>query len=137
MYVVIVDGQGGGIGKMLVEKLRARLRDLRIVAVGTNALATSAMLRAGADAGATGENAVCYNAGQADLLLGPSGIAVPNAMYGEVSPEMAAAVNESQAYKLLLSMDACGPQAPPRGGSIDTAADALVDAAVRYIVRSG
>lgn len=114
MKIVIVDGQGGGIGRMLIERLKGRVQGHTLIAVGTNAMATSAMLRAGADAGATGENAVCYNCQDADLLLGPSGIAIPNAMLGEISPAMAQAVAESYAEKHLLPMDKMWPGTPDR-----------------------
>lgn len=134
MKVVIMDGQGGGIGRMLVQKLKARAPGLALVAVGTNAMATSAMLRAGADAGATGENAVLYNCADADVLLGPSGIAIANAMLGEISPAMARAVAESPAKRLLLSMDACGPgKTPGRVRSMDGAASELVREALAYM----
>lgn len=134
MKIVVVDGQGGGIGRMLVEKLKAALPGERVVAVGTNALATSAMLRAGADAGATGENAVRYNCQGADLLLGPSGIAIANAMLGEVSPAMAQAVQASPARKCLLPMDGAGPFAPkPRAASMEDAANAIIKEAVAFV----
>lgn len=134
MKVVVVDGQGGGLGRMLVSKLKARLPEQPLIAVGTNALATSAMLRAGADMGATGENAVRYNCMQADLLLAPSGIGIANAMLGEISPAMAQAAQESPAKKLLLPMDKCGPgRIPSRAASMEAAAEALVQEAVLYI----
>ena len=82
--IIVVDGQGGGIGKSVVEKLRQDLPDCFIIAVGTNALATSNMLKAGANVGATGENAVIYNANHGDILVGPIGIVFANAMYGEI-----------------------------------------------------
>lgn len=134
MKIVVVDGQGGGVGRMLVEKLKARLPGHPIVAVGTNALATSAMLRAGADAGATGENAVRFNCRDAALLLGPSGIAVPDAMLGEISPEIAEAVAKSPARKYLLPMEACGARAPGnRVQSMDAAASALVESVLHEV----
>ena len=88
LLVVVVDGQGGGMGRGLVESIKKKWPKLHVRAVGTNSLATSAMLRAGADDGATGENAVVFNARQADLLLGPIGILTPNGLLGEVSPAM-------------------------------------------------
>lgn len=134
MKIVVVDGQGGGVGRMLVAKLKARRPDLAVIAVGTNALATTAMLRAGADAGATGENAVLFNCLSAELLLGPSGIAIPNAMLGEISPAMADAVDQSPAQKLLLPMDHCGPSARAnRAASMDSAASALIEEAIRWL----
>lgn len=136
MKVLVIDGQGGGIGRLLVEKLRARQPGQAIIAVGTNALATSAMLRAGADAGATGENAVRFNCQDAGLILGPSGIQTPDAMLGEISPQMAEAVMASKARKLLLPMEKCGPvRQAGRAPSMDALATALVAEAVAYIQR--
>ena len=105
--VLVLDGQGGGIGRALVSELRRALPALRIVAVGTNVQATAAMLRAGADAGATGENAAMYNAARASYILGPLGIVMANAMFGEISPRIAAAVSESAAHKVLIPVSKC------------------------------
>ena len=107
LLVVVVDGQGGGMGRGLVESIKKKWPKLHVRAVGTNSLATSAMLRAGADDGATGENAVVFNARQADLLLGPIGILTPNGLLGEVSPAMAGAVGVSEAVKILLPSQRC------------------------------
>ena len=116
--IVIMDGQGGGIGRALAETIRAAHPELRLRALGTNALATAAMLKGGASDGATGENAVVFNARQADLLLGPIGILTPNGLLGEVSPAMAAAIGGSRAVKILLPSQRCsirlavGPSQP-------------------------
>ena len=107
LLLVVVDGQGGGMGRGLVESIKKKWPKLHVRAVGTNSLATSAMLRAGADDGATGENAVVFNARQADLLLGPIGILTPNGLLGEVSPAMAGAVGASEAVKILLPSQRC------------------------------
>ena len=107
LLVVVVDGQGGGMGRGLVESIKKKWPKLHVRAVGTNSLATSAMLRAGADDGATGENAVVFNARQADLLLGAIGILTPNGLLGEVSPAMAGAVGASEAVKILLPSQRC------------------------------
>ena len=107
LLVVVVDGQGGGMGRGLVESIKKKWPKLHVRAVGTNSLATSAMLRAGADDGATGENAVVFNARQAYLLLGPIGILTPNGLLGEVSPAMAGAVGASEAVKILLPSQRC------------------------------
>ena len=88
MELLVVDGQGGRIGQQLVRGIVARHPKLQVFAVGTNSLATAAMLKGGASQGATGENAVVFNARQADLLLGPIGILTPNGLLGEVSPAM-------------------------------------------------
>ena len=107
--VLVLDGQGGGIGAQLVRLLRPRLPEgSELLCVGTNVLATSAMLKAGASQGATGENAVIYNAARADLILGPIGIILANGIMGEVSPAMAAAVSGSEAVKVLIPSSTCG-----------------------------
>lgn len=108
MEIVVIDGQGGGFGRALIEALRANGETRRIVAVGMNALATGAMLKAGADAGATGENAVLVNAARADVIAGPVGIVLSGSMLGECSPAMARAVAESDAQKVLIPVVKCG-----------------------------
>ena len=107
IQVAVVDGQGGGIGRGLVENIKRRWPQLHVRALGTNALATGAMLKAGADDGATGENAVQYNAARMQVLLGPIGILTPNGLLGEVSPSMAAAIGSSDAVKILLPSQRC------------------------------
>ncbi len=107
MRIVVIDGQGGGLGRAVVEQVRAALPDAELIAVGTNALATQAMLKAGAQAGATGENAVIYNCARADVIVGALGIGFANAMHGEISPAMARAVSESDAHKLLIPISKC------------------------------
>lgn len=105
MRIAVVDGQGGGIGKHITEKLRKDLpEDTEILALGTNALATAVMLRAGANEGASGENAVVFNADRVDLIVGPISILVPNSMLGELTPAMAEAVARSPAPKVLLPL---------------------------------
>ena len=107
--VLVLDGQGGGMGAQLVKLLAGRLpRDCRLLAVGTNVLATSAMLKAGAPQGATGENAVLYQAPRASAILGPIGVILAHGILGEVSPAMAAAVSGSEAVKVLIPSSTCG-----------------------------
>ena len=107
--ILILDGQGGGVGSQLVKLLKPRLpEDCRLLCVGTNVMATSAMLKAGAAQGATGENALVYNAARADLILGPIGVILANGILGEVSPAMAAAVSGSGAVKILIPSASCG-----------------------------
>jgi len=103
MRIAVIDGQGGGIGKYITERLRKELpEETEILALGTNALATAAMLKAGANEGASGENAIVFNAGRVDVIAGPIGIVMANAMLGEVTPRMAEAVSGSAAQKILL-----------------------------------
>lgn len=105
MRIAVVDGQGGGIGKHIMERLRRELPgEVEFLALGTNALATSVMLRAGANEGATGENAVVYNAPRVDLIVGPVSILFPHAMMGELTPAMASALSASPARKILLPL---------------------------------
>lgn len=105
MRIAVIDGQGGGIGKHITEKLRKDLPEgVEIIALGTNALATAAMLRAGANEGASGENAVVFNAELVDLIVGSISIIVPNSMLGELTPEMARAIVRSPAPKVLLPL---------------------------------
>ena len=107
LTVLIVDAQGGGIGRQLVAAVRQELPQVRIIAVGTNAAATAAMLKAGADQGATGENAVVVTSRRADVILGPIGIVIADAMLGEITPTMAAAVARSDAKRILIPFDHC------------------------------
>lgn len=102
MRIAVIDGQGGGIGKHIVEQLRKRIPELDILALGTNALATGAMLRAGATEGASGESAICYNADRVDIILGSIAIVFVYGLLGEITPAMAAAISSSKAEKLLL-----------------------------------
>ena len=108
MKVVVIDAQGGGVGRMLVEQLKKALPQQPLIAVGANALATSAMLKAGADQAATGENAVRVAAAEADLILAPIGLVLADAMLGEVTSAMAAAVGGSRAHKILVPSARCG-----------------------------
>lgn len=108
MLITVVDGQGGGIGKTMIEKLREKLGDdAEILALGTNALATSLMLRAGANEGATGENAVVVNAPLSDVIVGSVAILAANSMRGELTPRMARAIAESPAEKVLIPLGRC------------------------------
>ena len=107
MNILVIDGMGGGIGKSVIEYLKGELIDAEITAVGTNSTATSAMLKAGADYGATGENAVVYNCAKADYIIGVMGIVIANSMRGEISPGMAEAVSSSPAHKILIPIDKC------------------------------
>jgi len=127
MRIAVVDGQGGGIGKAIVEKFRQVFGEgIDIVALGTNSLATALMLKAGANEGATGENAVVYNASKVDIILGPIGIICANSLLGELTPLMARAIAESSAKKVLIPLNRCnvtvaGTQNKPLPHYIDDA----------------
>lgn len=108
MVIMVMDGQGGGVGRSLVEEICLKYPDAELVAVGTNAAATSNMMKGGTAAGATGENAVIYNSRRADVIVGPIGIVMANAMLGEITPKMAEAVASSGAELLLIPMSRCG-----------------------------
>jgi hypothetical protein len=100
-----MDGMGGGLGAQIVAKVRPAAGETNdVVALGTNAIATAAMMKAGATVGATGENAVLVNVPRADVILGPIGIAIPHSLMGEITPAMAAAVALSHAVKILVPM---------------------------------
>lgn len=104
--VAVIDGQGGGIGSLIVKRLRDEFGDsVDILALGTNAAATSAMMKSRANKGATGENAIVWNAGRAGMIIGPLSIVLPNAMLGELTPKMADAILISGAKKILLPLN--------------------------------
>lgn len=107
LKITVVDGQGGGLGKNIVEQIKAQVKDCHVTCVGTNALATGAMLRAGADAGATGENAIAYNCSQCDVVAGPIGLIAENSLHGEISAFIAHAVASAPAIKLLIPSKKC------------------------------
>lgn len=110
MKIMIMDGQGGGVGRSLVEELHSRYPKAELIAVGTNATATSNMMKGGTAIGATGENAVIYNSTRVDAILGPIGIIMANAMLGEITPKMAEAVASSDVPILLIPMSRCNAQ---------------------------
>lgn len=107
MEVVVIDGQGGGIGRSIVEILKKEIDNIFIIAVGTNSAATNNMKKGGADVVATGENAIVYNAKNAKIIAGPIGFVFANSMYGEVSPAMANAISSSEAEKYFIPVSKC------------------------------
>ncbi|HBH61579.1 MAG TPA: hypothetical protein DDX85_07555 [Nitrospiraceae bacterium] len=105
LKIAVVDGQGGGIGGLIVKRLREEFKDvIEIIALGTNAVATTYMMKAGADKGASGENAIIWNTAKADIITGPLSIMLPNAMLGELTSKMAEAVSSSPARKMLIPL---------------------------------
>lgn len=107
MNILVIDAQGGGIGRQLVALFKAELPQATVRAVGTNAAATSAMLKAGADEAATGENAVVVACRKADAIVGPIGIVIADALMGEITPRMACAVAQSAAKRILIPINHC------------------------------
>lgn len=105
--ILIIDGQGGGIGRQLVTAIKEKLPEATVTAVGTNSAATSAMLKAGADNGATGENAVRVGCRRADIIAGPIGIVIADSLLGEITPDMAVAVGGSSAKRVLIPVNHC------------------------------
>lgn len=107
MNILVIDAQGGGLGKQIVSAIKKTYPDIIITAVGTNSVAASNMLKAGADHAATGENAIIVGSRKADIIIGPIGIVIADSMYGEVTPKMAAAVGQSNAKRLLIPTNQC------------------------------
>ena len=107
MRVLVIDGQGGGLGRQLVTAITALCPEAELTAVGTNSLATSAMLKAGTVRAATGENAVVVNCRIADIIVGPIGIVMADALLGEITPAMAQAVAQSDARRILIPANRC------------------------------
>ena len=107
MNVLVIDGQGGGLGRQLVAAIAAVCPEAELTAVGTNSLAANAMLKAGAARAATGENAVVVNCRHADVIVGPIGIVIADALLGEITPAMAAAVCQSGAKRVLVPINHC------------------------------
>ena len=108
MKILVIDGQGGRLGRRLTEEIRKILPEADITAIGTNSMATENMMKGGcADHLATGENAVIVGARSAEMIVGPVGIATADAMLGEISPAMANAVASSNAYRVLIPMNLC------------------------------
>jgi len=108
MELLIIDAQGGGLGRQLVAAVKKAVPELTVTAVGTNSAATGAMLKAGADQAATGENAVVVGCRRADIIAGPIGLLIADSMLGEITPAMAEAVGRSGAVRVLIPMNRCG-----------------------------
>lgn len=107
LKILIIDGQGGGLGRQLVTAVKEQYPEIEVLAVGTNSAATNAMLRAGADRAATGENSVVVASGQADVIMGPLGMVIADSMLGEITPRMVLAVGRSRAKRILVPVSQC------------------------------
>lgn len=108
MKILVIDAQGGGIGKQIIAAIRKKnYQNVTVTAVGTNSVATGNMLKAGADIAVTGENPVIVNSRNADVIIGPIGIVIADALYGEITPKMAQAIAQSPARRLLLPVNKC------------------------------
>ena len=131
MTILVIDAQGGGVGRQLISAIREKLPDVDVMAVGTNTVATAAMLKAGATHAATGENAVVVACRKADFILGPVGIVIADSLYGEISPAMALAVAQSAAKRILLPFNHCDNII---AGMSDLNMNSLVQSAVKILV---
>ena len=130
MNILVMDAQGGGLGKQIITTIKKDYPDVHVLAVGTNTIATSAMLKAGADEAATGENSVVVASKQADIIIGPIGIVVADSMLGEITPTMAKAVAQSSAKRIFIPFNSCQNYIAGVG---DMNTGLLVDDAVSYL----
>jgi len=130
MKILVIDGQGGRIGRLIVEGIKKTRPDADIIAVGTNSIATSAMMKGGADQAATGENSVIVCTRDADVIVGPVGIAIADSLLGEITPAMALAVGQSSAVKLLIPVSKCNNRIV---GADEMTLSSLIDKTVKTI----
>lgn len=107
MNILVIDAQGGGIGRQIVSAVKKQYPQMTVTAVGTNGAATAVMMKAGADHAATGENAVIVGCRNADVIIGPIGIVIADSLFGEITPAMATAVGQSRAKRLLIPINHC------------------------------
>jgi hypothetical protein len=134
IMISIIDGQGGGIGKSIVSKLRKQISKesgITICALGTNSTATNNMIKAGADIGATGQNAIVHTAKQSDIILGPIAIIAANSMLGELTPDMAMAISSSPALKILIPLNRCNIMV---AAEFNSTVDTNVDYSIKLIM---
>ena len=141
ILITVVDGQGGGIGRQYIESLsKVFPKDLPITirALGTNSAATSNMIRAGANDGATGENAIIHNVQRADIIFGVVAIVVANSILGELTPNIAAAIGQSDAHRILIPFDSCNTRIAMVGeGSLQQLIDQAVQMTIQRIMLLG
>ena len=107
MNLLVIDGQGGQLGSQIIKAIRTRYNDIDVIAIGTNATATTSMIKSGANQGATGENPVIVASRKADVIIGPVGIVIADALLGEITPKMAVAIGQSNATKILVPVNKC------------------------------
>lgn len=129
MKILVIDGQGGKLGRTLVENIRKNFPDAEIMAVGTNSIATSAMLKGGADRVATGENPMVVACRNAQIIVGPVGIAMADSLLGEISPAMANAVVSSNAHRVLIPMNLCDTYV----SGVNSASGVILEDAIAHI----
>lgn len=132
MKIAVVDAQGGGLGKVIVERLKQRLPQAEVIALGTNVIATNTMLKAGADKGATGENAILFSVRDVDAIVGGIGIVAANSMMGEISPKMAETISSCYAVKVLIPIGRCHIFVP---GSDSYTINELIDKGIWHITQ--
>lgn len=133
MKILVIDGQGGNLGARLVKLIAERFPDEELIAVGTNSAATSNMLKSGAKSAATGENAVIVNARRADIIVGPIGIVIADALMGEVTPGMAVAVGQSGAARVLIPMTRCDTIVAGVSGNTTALLESAMDTVAQLI----
>ena len=130
MNILVIDAQGGGIGKQLVARIKREYPAETVIAVGTNSIATAAMIKAGADQGATGENSVVVACKTADVIVGPIGIIITDAMLGEITETIAKSVAQAKAVRILIPFNMCDTLI---AGIADTGTGSLLDAAMQTL----
>jgi len=127
MNILVIDGQGGQLGGQIIKSIKGNFPNIDITAVGTNATATATMLKAGANQAATGENPVVVASRKADVIIGPIGIVIADAMLGEITPQMAVAVGQSDATRILLPVNKCDNLV---AGVADTTMSVIIEDAI-------
>ena len=130
MKVLVIDGQGGGLGRQVVSAIKANFPDYEVIAIGTNSIATAAMLKAGADKSATGENPVVVCSKSADVIIGPIVIVIADSMLGEITEKMAVAVAKSRARRILVPVNLCDNFVVGVG---DSSISAMVECAIKEL----
>lgn len=137
MKILVIDGQGGSLGARLVKLISERFPGHELIAVGTNSAATSNMLKSGASSAATGENAVIVASRRADIIVGPIGIVIADALMGEVTPKMAVSVGQSDAIRVLIPMNRCETIIAGQSGSTTALVESAMDAIAEIVGKTG